>query len=88
MRPTIVYTWLWLALLSFRDLTIPAIVGSQDTLTLSMVVWGLFNASGAGPASATTMVMIALLVPLTALFLWAAGRGGRGDLAVGPGWRT
>lgn len=88
MRPTIVYTWLWLALLSFRDLTIPTIVGSQDTVTLSVVVWGLFNASGVGPASATTMVMIALLVPLTAIFLWVAGRGRRAGVTVGQGWGT
>jgi iron(III) transport system permease protein len=69
LRPVLTSTWLWLALLSARDLTIPALVGSADTLTVSMVVWALISTNDVPQACAATVLMLLLLVPLVALFL-------------------
>jgi iron(III) transport system permease protein len=70
LRPVVTYTWLWLALLSFRDLTIPTVLGSQDTLTLSVVSWTLYNTGSVGAASAVTLLMVAAMLPAVLLFLY------------------
>ncbi|MCP2338957.1 ABC transporter permease [Actinomadura rupiterrae] len=69
LRPVLTYTWLWLALLSLRDLTVPALLGSRDTLTLSVASWTLFNSGQVGPSSALTLLMICFMAPVVVLFL-------------------
>ncbi|MDQ6945607.1 MAG: ABC transporter permease subunit, partial [Actinomycetota bacterium] len=69
LRPVVAYTWLWLSLLSFRDLTIPTVVGSRDTLTLSVVSWTMYNTGRVGAASAVTIMMVLAMLPGVILFL-------------------
>ncbi|WP_018658433.1 ABC transporter permease [Actinomadura flavalba] len=69
LRPVVTYTWLWLALLSLRDLTVPTLIGGQDTLTLSVASWTLFNTGQVGASSALTLLMIGLMTPVVVLFL-------------------
>lgn len=70
LRPVITYTWLWLMLLSFRDLTIPTVLGSQDTLTLSVVSYTMFNGGQVGASSAVTLLMLLAMLPVVLLFLF------------------
>ena len=70
LRPVVTYSWLWLALLSFRDLTIPTVLGSQDTLTLSTVSWTLYSTGQVGGSSAVTILMVAAMLPAVLLFLF------------------
>ncbi|HEX2312463.1 MAG TPA: iron ABC transporter permease [Thermomonospora sp.] len=69
LRPVATYTWLWLALLSLRDLTVPTLLGSQDTLTLSVASWTLFNSGQVGASSAVTLLMICFMAPVVVVFL-------------------
>ncbi|WP_240489902.1 ABC transporter permease [Actinomadura atramentaria] len=69
LRPVVTYTWLWLALLSLRDLTVPTLIGGQDTLTLSVASWTLFNSGQVGASSALTLLMILFMTPVVVLFL-------------------
>ncbi|MFI6816035.1 ABC transporter permease [Nonomuraea sp. NPDC050328] len=69
LKPVVTYTWLWLALLSLRDLTVPSLVGGQDTVTLSVASWTLYNTAQVGASSALTLLTIVFMVPLVGLFL-------------------
>jgi iron(III) transport system permease protein len=76
LTPTLVYAWLWIALLTFRELTLAIILTTRDNITLPVVVWSLWNASGFGQAAAITLVLIALMVPIIALYWWVSRRKG------------
>ena len=82
LRPVVTYSWLWLALLSFRDLTIPTVLGSQDTLTLSAVSWTLYSTGRVGASSAVTILMVLAMLPAVLLFLYVTRRR---SLDVGSG---
>ncbi len=86
LRPVVTYSWLWLALLSFRDLTIPTVLGSQDTLTLSVVSWNLYNTGQVGKSSAVTILMVLAMLPAVLLFLYVTRKrsvsGGAGGTAL------
>jgi iron(III) transport system permease protein len=69
LRPVLTYTWLWLALLSLRDLTVPTLIGGQDTLTLPVASWTLFSTGQVGASSALTLLMIGFMTPVVVLFL-------------------
>lgn len=80
LRPTFLYGWLWLAMMSFRELTLPTILFSPDNITLSVAIWSLWYGGNLGVAAALTIAMIAALLPLTLIYWWLGG-GGR---AIGP----
>jgi iron(III) transport system permease protein len=76
MRPTLLYSWIWIALLSYRELTLPVLLSTQSNLPLSVLVWGYLQTSEYGPASAITLVMLALLSPMVVVYWLAARRAG------------
>ena len=76
IMPTLIYAWLWIALLTFRELTLAIILTTRDNITLPVVVWSLWNASGFGQAAAITLVLIALMLPIIALYWWVSRRKG------------
>jgi len=73
LLPTLLYSWVWIALLSYRELTLPILLAGRDNLPLSVVVWAYLQTSSFGPASAITLVMLVLLSPMIALY-WIAAR--------------
>ncbi len=76
IMPTLIYAWLWIALLTFRELTLAIILTTRDNITLPVVVWSLWNASGFGQAAAITLVLIGLMLPIIALYWWVSRRKG------------
>ena len=64
------------ALLTFRELTLAIILTTRDNVTLPVVVWSLWNASGFGQAAAITLVLIGLMVPIIGLYWWVSRRKG------------
>ena len=76
IRPALLYGWLWLAMLSYRDLTLPAVLGSKNNVTLSVVVYDSYRSGLTGQAAAVIIVMIASLSPLILLFWRIARTGG------------
>jgi iron(III) transport system permease protein len=76
LSPTLLYAWLWIALLTFRELTLAAILTSGDNTTLPMVIWGLWQGGGLGQASALAMIMLAAMAPVIALYWMIARRSG------------
>ena len=76
LTPTLIYAWLWTALLTFRELTLAVLLTTRDNLTLPVVVWSIWQDGGFGKAAAITLLLMALMVPLIALYWWAMRRTG------------
>ena len=76
LAPTLLYAWLWIALLVFRELTLAVILSTSDNVTFPIVVWSLWLGGGLGQASALAMVMLILMTPLIALYWLIARRQG------------
>jgi iron(III) transport system permease protein len=79
IRPTVAVGWLFMALLVFRDLSLPMLLGSADTMTLSMTIWTEWDQSEFGSAAALNLIMLVALLPLIAVY-WKLTRGGRVQL--------
>jgi iron(III) transport system permease protein len=77
IAPSLVYAWLWIALLTFRELTLAVLLTTRANITLPLVVWSLWQSGQIGRGAALTLLMLALLAPFIALYWIVAGRGGR-----------
>jgi iron(III) transport system permease protein len=76
LTPTLIYAWLWTALLTFRELTLAVLLTTRDNLTLPVVVWSIWQDGGFGKAAAMTLLLLVLMVPLIALYWFAMRRTG------------
>jgi iron(III) transport system permease protein len=76
LAPTILYAWIWIALLSYRELTLPVVLATGSNLPFSMLVWSYVQASSYGRASATALIMLAMMIPVLLLYWLAARRAG------------
>lgn len=76
LAPTLLYAWLWIALLVFRELTLAVILSTADNVTFPIVVWSLWLGGGLGQASALATVMLLMMSPLIALYWLIARREG------------
>jgi iron(III) transport system permease protein len=74
LRPAIFNAWLWMALITYRELTIAAVLFTPANITLPVVVWNLWTAGGMGPAAAVTLVMLAILTPLVFVYWTGTSR--------------
>ncbi len=80
MAPTLLYAWLWIALLTFRELTLAVVMTTSTNITFPVVVWTMWLGGGLAPASAVAVVMLGLMTPMIALY-WIFARR-RGVLAT------
>ena len=80
MSPALLYAWIWIALLTYRELTLPVMLSTSDSMPFSVLVWGYVQASQYGPASAAALMMLGLMLPLLVLY-WILTR--RYGLRVG-----
>jgi iron(III) transport system permease protein len=76
LTPTLVYAWLWIALLTMRELTLAVVLSTGGNTTLPVVIWGLWQGGGLGQSSALAMIMLAVMTPLIALYWMIARRFG------------
>jgi iron(III) transport system permease protein len=77
LKPAVVYAWLWMALLCYRELTMASVlVTSQENVTLPMIVWGLWLGGSLNQAAAANLVVLAFMLPVL-LFYFIFGRRSR-----------
>ena len=76
MAPSLIYAWLWIALLTFRELTLAVLLTTRANITLPVAVWSLWQSGQIGRGAALTLIMLALLIPFIALYWALAGRRG------------
>ena len=82
LTPPILYGWLWIALLTYRELTLAVLLSRAENTTLPVVVWSIWLNGGFGQAAALTTVMLCILVPIIALYWFVAHRSGIGPRAL------
>jgi iron(III) transport system permease protein len=76
LQPAILYAWIWVALLSYRELTIPVVLSTNDNQPLSVIVWSLVLSNSSGQASAVAVTMLALMLPVLFVYATIARRAG------------
>ncbi len=76
LRPAILYAWIWIALLTYRELTIPVVLSTNDNQPLSVIVWSLVLSNSSGQASAVAVTMLALMLPILFVYATIARRAG------------
>jgi iron(III) transport system permease protein len=76
LAPTLLYAWLWIALLTFRELTLAVILSTGGNLTFPVLVWDLWLGGGLGQASALAVVMLLVMTPVIAIYWLLARRQG------------
>jgi iron(III) transport system permease protein len=76
LAPSLAYAWLWIAMLTFRELTLAVLLTTRANITLPVVVWSLWQSGQIGRGAALTLLMLALLIPFIALYWAVAGRRG------------
>jgi len=78
----LLYGWLWIALLTYRELTLAVLLSRAENMTLPVVVWSIWLSGGFGQAAALTTIMLCILVPIIALYWFVAHRSGIGPRAM------
>ncbi len=76
LAPSLAYAWIWIALLTYRELTLPVVISTSNNLPFSYLVWGFVQASAYGSASAAALLMLCLMLPVLLLYWLAARRAG------------
>jgi iron(III) transport system permease protein len=75
LKPALVYAWLWMALLCYRELTMASVlVTSQENVTLPMIVWGLWLGGSLNQAAAANLVVLGLMLPAVIVYLYFGRR--------------
>ena len=82
LKPALVYAWLWMALLCYRELTMASVlVTNQNNVTLPMIVWGLWLGGSLNQAAAANLVILVFMLPAVLLYL-TVGRRSRLEEAL------
>jgi iron(III) transport system permease protein len=76
LTPTLAYAWIWIALLSYRELTLPVLLATHDNQPLAVIVWSLVHSSSYGAGSVVAVMMLILMAPILALYWMIARRTG------------
>ncbi len=82
LTPALVYTWFWMALLTYRELTIPALLASRDNAVMSTQIWAVWQSEPPAGA-ALTLAMIGIMLPLMAIYFVLGRRVASGGVG---GW--
>ena len=82
LKPALVYAWLWMALLCYRELTMASVlVTNQNNITLPMIVWGLWLGGSLNKAAAANLVILVFMLPAVLLYM-TFGRRSRFEEAM------
>ena len=68
LAPTLLYAWLWMALLAYSELTMAALLVTRDNTTLPVYIWAIWGDGELNQAAAVSLVALLLVVPLIVLY--------------------
>lgn len=73
LRPTLIYAWLWISLLTYRELTLAVLLSVRGNITLPVVVWSVWQGGAFSRGAALTLVTLVLLLPFIVVY-WIVAR--------------
>jgi iron(III) transport system permease protein len=76
LTPTLIYAWLWMALLAYRELTLAVLMTSVDNVTLPVLIWNTWLGGNAGVSAALSLVLVTGLVPLITVYWYVVQKKG------------
>lgn len=68
LAPTLLYAWLWMALLAYSELTMAALLVTRHNTTLPVYIWAIWGDGELNQAAAVSLVALLLVVPLIILY--------------------
>jgi iron(III) transport system permease protein len=68
LGPTLLYAWLWMALLAYRELTMAALLVTKENSTLPVYIWAIWNDGELNQAAAVSLLALLAVVPLIAVY--------------------
>jgi iron(III) transport system permease protein len=74
MAPALLFTWLWTALLTIRDLTVVMFLTTGTNLTVPYVIWSNFAFGGQGSAAVLSLLLLGMTLPLIFIYAKALDR--------------
>ena len=77
LKPTLFFSWLWVILLAFREVTVALMLSSPTNMVLPVLIWNRWN-EGQLPEAAAVAIMLTLI----AVFLLLLGRKGLQRMAI------
>jgi iron(III) transport system permease protein len=77
LTPTLLYAWVWMALLAYRELTMAVLLSSVENITLPVLTWNAWLGGSTGVSAALSLVLVIGLVPLIAIYWYVVQRKGR-----------
>jgi iron(III) transport system permease protein len=72
LKPALGYAFIWIALLTYRELTVPVLLATNDNLPLAVLIWNMWFGSQFGQASAVVVIMLVAMMPLIYLGFWVS----------------
>jgi iron(III) transport system permease protein len=78
LGPTLLYAWLWIALMCYRELTLAVLITKYENMTLPVLIWSTWATGQQGTAAALGLIMLVAMVPLVVLYWVVARRLGFG----------
>jgi len=74
LKPATLYAWIWLALLSYRELTLAAFLTGRANQTLPTLILSLVSAGQSTIAAAVSLLLFVFMVPLVILYFFFGRR--------------
>ena len=68
LMPTLLYSWLWMALLTYRELTMAALLVTANNVTLPVFIWGIWRNDSLNQAAAMSLLIVLMISPLVILY--------------------
>jgi iron(III) transport system permease protein len=74
VAPTMLYSWLWIALLAYRELTMAALLTSRDNLTMPVFIWSVWDTGSLNEAAAIGLMTFMVFSPLVLAYFFIGRR--------------
>jgi iron(III) transport system permease protein len=78
LAPVLVYSWLWMALLTLRELTVAAFLVTRENNTLPVFIWSIWTDGNMNMSAAVSLVLMAGMIPILIAFFAISRRWTRG----------
>lgn len=75
MSRGLLLAWLYIVILTARELTMSVLLSTPGNMTLPVVIWSLWLNGGSGQASAAIVCFLVLVLPLMAIYAAMLQRG-------------